>query len=389
MRFGKSTGSRRRLRESDRTGRRRCLVVAVVGLCPLLAGAETRVWTSQSGSRIEAEFVRLQEGDVLLRAVDGREFKIGLSRLSEPDQQFVREHYLQPAAPSPSTPVAAVPEAPPTVGGSDLERLTGRRAYAQPDTLSAEHFPGVVATNVPRMAFIGLQYGPAGSEVLYCAFDYSDPQRPASALFVFGPGAAPYRRTVPLQGMRRKVEESRVMSFSDVRVQSSFGDLLMTATLDFYCGIRRSDTILLVARIQLARGATASAFLLGGYLNNDLTHGPGPIRTVPLLAPPVLSLRSWFQRGPVLTGYCSMGRLSLVPQTGMERAINVDILDAESQRVLNRIRVEPDKERLLRGDPDRTVFQPLALQPGRKVLIKSALDLGPFLGTVERTTSFY
>lgn len=59
----------------------------------LLAGMSVaRTWTSTDGKRLEAEFVSLSGDEITLkRDSDGREFTLPLTRLSEADQNFVKE----------------------------------------------------------------------------------------------------------------------------------------------------------------------------------------------------------------------------------------------------------------------------------------------------------
>ena len=72
--------------------------------------ATTRTWTDVSGkfSR-EAEFVKLEDGKVVLRAAGGKETSIPLEKLSPQDREWVREHTAGPAA--------AVEDGTPTVVG--------------------------------------------------------------------------------------------------------------------------------------------------------------------------------------------------------------------------------------------------------------------------------
>lgn len=76
--------------------RARLLVVA--GLLAISAHAEGRVWTSRTGSTVEAEWAGEEAGRVLLRKADGKTVGIALTALSDADQAYVRS--LRPAAPA-------------------------------------------------------------------------------------------------------------------------------------------------------------------------------------------------------------------------------------------------------------------------------------------------
>lgn len=62
------------------------LLVAVA----LLAGSATaREWVSQNGTRVEADFVKLEDGQVHLRRPDGELGQIALDQLSDRDQAYI------------------------------------------------------------------------------------------------------------------------------------------------------------------------------------------------------------------------------------------------------------------------------------------------------------
>ena len=361
-------------------------------MCALAADART--WTSRSGSQIEAELESVQGEFAVLRTADGRQFKIQTAQLSDADQAFVRESTAAPApAPAPAGEPAATPAppqaAPPAAAAEAADPTTAWIAFAAPDPMTSDQFPGLVATNLARMMLLGIQYGPAKTDVLYCAFETPDPQQPPSALHLYSPAAEGYTKTVTLQGTRRKVEESRVTGYKDVRLKAAFGEVQVSATLEFICGIGRSDTVLLNAAVQLARGGAASACLLGGYLNNDVVYGAGTVPILPLLGKPSLEVKTWMMRGPVLTGFGQVGKLSVIPKTGMVSTLAVEVAERESGRSLDRLKGEFNEKKFAAGQPDRTINVSLQLEPGKKVAVKSVMDLGPLLGKAEKSSNFY
>lgn len=361
-------------------------------MCALAADART--WTSRSGSQIEAELESVQGEFAVLRTADGRQFKIQTAQLSDADQAFVRESTAAPSpAPAPAGEPAATPAppqaAPPAAAAEAADPTTAWIAFAAPDPMTSDQFPGLVATNLARMMLLGIQYGPAKTDVLYCAFETPDPQQPPSALHLYSPAAEGYTKTVTLQGTRRKVEESRVTGYKDVRLKAAFGEVQVSATLEFICGIGRSDTVLLNAAVQLARGGAASACLLGGYLNNDVVYGAGTVPILPLLGKPSLEVKTWMMRGPVLTGFGQVGKLSVIPKTGMVSTLAVEVAERESGRSLDRLKGEFNEKKFAAGQPDRTINVSLQLEPGKKVAVKSVMDLGPLLGKAEKSSNFY
>ena len=55
------------------------------------AAPELRTWTSLKGSTVEATFVSLQAGMVVLETKDGRNIKIRKTALSKPDQEYLAD----------------------------------------------------------------------------------------------------------------------------------------------------------------------------------------------------------------------------------------------------------------------------------------------------------
>lgn len=65
-------------------------VFAVFAALECLTGyaAEFRPWTGTNGQSVEAEYVRMAEGSVVLRKRDGAEIKVALDALCEEDRQY-------------------------------------------------------------------------------------------------------------------------------------------------------------------------------------------------------------------------------------------------------------------------------------------------------------
>lgn len=363
--------------------------------------AAARLWTSQSGSQIEAELAGVQDTFAILQAEDGRQFKIPVAQLSAEDQAFIQGTLAPPAEspaptpePTPSAPAASAPPPPRREKAaeealppdSDLARLTSTNSYAVPDPQNSEAIPGIAGTNLLSIMFIGLQYGPQKTDVLYCGFESPSPQKPPAQLYLYSPGAPAYLKTVSVQGRSRRVEEERTSFFPDIKVSCSFGDIKLNADLAFSCGIGRPDTVLLLAGVELLKERAVSRFMVGGFLNEQIVMGPGPVRIVPLLQRPGISLQAF---PPRINGYISMNRMSVIPKSGMDTLVTMEALDPDNDRVIDRAKVEINEEMLTKGTFNRTFFNTFSNLPrGRPYAIRATVDLGPFLGTVTRRIDF-
>lgn len=60
---------------------------------------QARTWTSAAGQKVEAEFVKVEGDNVVMRLADGRTSSFPIARLSEADQAFVKQQAGAPPAP--------------------------------------------------------------------------------------------------------------------------------------------------------------------------------------------------------------------------------------------------------------------------------------------------
>jgi thiol-disulfide isomerase/thioredoxin len=89
---------------------------------PVYAAQEIRTWTSASGKTIEASFVELKYGQVILQPPAGEPIKISLAKLSSADQIYVGSQS------KPAGTISAPPPAPgATTAAPELEALFGKR----------------------------------------------------------------------------------------------------------------------------------------------------------------------------------------------------------------------------------------------------------------------
>lgn len=87
-------------------------IVVILASLVLSATSHARTWTSVTGQSVEADFVKVDGENVIVRSADGRTSPFPIARLNAADQAFIKEQ--TGAAPTPtSKPVApAAPLAP-------------------------------------------------------------------------------------------------------------------------------------------------------------------------------------------------------------------------------------------------------------------------------------
>jgi len=77
----------------------RCILCSIT-LCLMLVGTSpgwARMWTDNTGKfSVEAEFVEVKDGKVLLKKDNGKVFQVPIERLSDADQRYVASRGEQP-----------------------------------------------------------------------------------------------------------------------------------------------------------------------------------------------------------------------------------------------------------------------------------------------------
>ena len=90
----------------------------------LVSNSHARTWTDTTGRTVEADFVKVDGANVVVRLANGATSQFPISRLSEADQAFLKQQ-----SPAPSAPVIAAEPAPSTakkeekaVGKGDVQK---------------------------------------------------------------------------------------------------------------------------------------------------------------------------------------------------------------------------------------------------------------------------
>lgn len=108
----------------------------------LVSISHARTWTDTTGRTVEADFVKVDGANVVIRLANGSTSLFPTSRLSEADQAFLKQQ-----SPAPAAPVAAAEPAPSTakkeekaVGKGDVQRqLLGTWSGYMADSDGSRH----------------------------------------------------------------------------------------------------------------------------------------------------------------------------------------------------------------------------------------------------------
>lgn len=108
----------------------------------LVSISHARTWTDTTGRTVEADFVKVDGANVVIRLANGSTSLFPISRLSEADQAFLKQQ-----SPAPAAPVAAAEAAPSTakreekaVGKGDVQKqLVGTWSGYMADSDGSRH----------------------------------------------------------------------------------------------------------------------------------------------------------------------------------------------------------------------------------------------------------
>lgn len=228
----------------------------------------------------------------------------------------------------------------------------------------------------------GLRHGPAETDAAYFILETSGADGLPPAMHVW---VATIKRAERVLASRRADGDEARAVFREQRFRGTREDVQVDYRISVSASTRMPGALLLSADIELRKGAAASSFTLVGMPAGVLV-GDGNVAARDLLSPPSILFALDLRDGkPVYAGSVRMGRLRLIPRSGMERTIAITIRDERGKKV----RAESIA---FTGDAPtdkHSFFMPLdSLTSGGKYTIDARIDLGPFLGALEYQESF-
>jgi len=221
--------------------------------------APMRTWTSVSGATVEARYIAVERGEIVLQGADGMEFTIRPDLLSAADQQYVRDQLgIQPDAPT-EQPTATKP------GTLDSRAIQGLQ-LVQPDTA--------------RM--IGLQTGAGASEVVYLILDQSRASDVHDILHVYQPGATGPQRLRKINDRARRHDGQRYVEFHEQNFSGQYGQTRAEHAVTVSSGAVRNDLIWIKVTSTYTTGPDSADIEFVGAINSEARTGPGDIPVMPL-----------------------------------------------------------------------------------------------------------
>lgn len=231
--------------------------------------------------------------------------------------------------------------------------------------------------------YSGLQYGPKASDVIYLAFDCKERLSPHDVIYAYIPAHAKYGKALRLKGRRR----GDSYSFPSIGLDSKFADVGASVNIEIRLrslwDVSKVDAeVNVTCRLRNVKKANKSTFLLKGSLVS-VRNSAVNIEAMHLFCIPELKGR-WDHRSdpPHVRGKISMGKLSLVPESGISDKARLLIFekDALKPKMTRRFRILP------RGAYTEFTFYPWKrLKERREYDMKLIMDLKPFFGQLSAT----
>jgi len=330
---------------------------------------------------MEAELVRVERGQAVLRSSNGNEFSINVSKLSESDLA-----YLKTSVAATSTVTESVAPAAPVVPDKTTNTVVGNLFTFKEAQPLVGGLPESIKLRQPDAAkFMLVQYGPESKDVLYVVFDPPGPQTAADAAYVWSPSLIGFQVPRRITGKPRKMKGANAYVIQ-IPVTTHFADLGLRGNIELISGVQDWWLYFVVGDFDVVKGGRPSSFKVSEFLN-DMTvdiadaQSAKPLR---LLSDIVLSA-STHPENRITSTQLKMGPYNFVPGKNMINEIKIVIVDE------NGVKAAGDKMKIDRDNLWSTLllFDSQKLKQGQKYITQATIDLGPIFGqkTAETTST--
>lgn len=353
------------------------LCIVSLGLIAHVYAHEVRTWTSVSGATIEARFVKVEQGEIVLENAEGARFSIRPNLLSEADQAYAREAAGdQLATPAPE-PEQATP--------APARRARGPQHEKTPP-LDSQSIPGLTLEQPSVARMVGLQYGPGAQDVVYLIADQSTGSSLWDNVFIFNPRLAGPQQLRKLSTRNRRYEREPYLETESITLNGQFGDTRVVHEVTVFSGVTRPDLVWLGVETTYTTGRDSVTVEMRGPINSDARTGPGVIPVIPLVMRVQASLpMSMHSRDNNVFGSIRAGRDFVV--IGPRAIFNSVVMEArdETGAVVETPRVTLNELSEFPTPMTRqynATFNRLTRRESYTIVVRA--DLGPVIGVVER-----
>ena len=250
-------------------------------------------------------------------------------------------------------------------------------SYDNVDPISVAKFPGLQLRTPADASYVGVQYGPKATDVLYAAFDAKTAGDVRDVMFLYSPGNPQYTNTARVTGFKRGSGGERQVTFKKVNVGTAFGSVNASLDIEFVYLPGQSNQVNATVYVDLTKDNTRSKFILNGPLT-DLLIGDGLITIKGLLDLPMLWVTLDLTTGsPRLVGNLNMSHLKMAPKEGMDNRLSIEVTTPDGAFV------QKDALKVDEGGFSQQygiAYDLKKTSPGQTYNVKASINLGPFLG---------
>lgn len=332
-----------------------------VTLAPTAHAAEMRTWASDCGATLEARYLTLEQGMIMLESPEGRRMGIEPERLSEADQQYVLER----------------------LGVDAKTSVDPETAEAAP--VDSRTIPGLTLVDENGARMIGLQTGESADRVVYLIFERSEGTYPCDVLHVYDPSAqGPARLQTPGSRSRRDDGGNPYHEFDTLEYEVRYGAVPARHRVTLSSGAVRSDLIWMRVESEYGTGRDIHRVTYAGTLNDDVRTGHGDIPTLPLAMEFAVSVRARAGDKPPFSGTIAAHPFVLTGPRRTLDTVSVDAVDADGNLVESgRVTVrDVPSFPTARGHFFRVDFR--RLRDGETYTLIPNADLGPVIRVTQQ-----
>jgi len=241
--------------------------------------------------------------------------------------------------------------------------------------------PGLTLRVPDHSAFIGLQFGPAETNVVYLAFDCKEQYKPHDWMYIYSPGAEEFITPELKKGSK---EKDGWTNFRKFEIETMFGDIhaeydvLVSALSQWDKQKVRVDTVITCRLKRMSDGEKCRFILKGSFLLDIHLHKN--MNVFAILDDPTLHV-TWDRRSDPVALRCRIklgAHQRLVPLSGLDERARVIVETEEGDKKLNKsIKIKPD------DSGDFVYKSGRDFKPGRSYTANVIVDLEPFFGILK------
>lgn len=247
-----------------------------------------------------------------------------------------------------------------------------------PSPVVPADLPALSVVPTENLLFYAIQYGPGGEDVVVFGFAPS----PSEDLVLLNIKEG---RFISEKSSKRKVADAELLSYPRKSFAAELGTISVEQNVQWLVEDREGGRKYILAEVMLTRGAQKTSFVLQGD-PSGYKSGKEQVSPRPLLVEPTMSFTIEIrEEKTILAGRVRMGRLNVLPRSGMDLKVELDIADSGGRSLLKRS-LAHTADGHLDDYPLRLELD--SLLTGQQYKLTATTSLGPLLGKISHEMIF-